>query len=109
MTGEVWRDVPSVPGVLVSSEGRVMHTPHREPAPHGATRPYGGTPHFGVWNKQDARFILLIRGKTHKVLDWWPKLFMGRPLLMGRLLCTSMRTLPIIGHPIFGGEAKKKT
>ena len=28
---EIWRDVPNVPGVLVSSEGRFMYAPHREP------------------------------------------------------------------------------
>jgi hypothetical protein len=38
--GEVWRDVPSLPGVLVSSEGRIMHAPHRRPMPHGGLRPY---------------------------------------------------------------------
>ena len=67
MIGEVWRDVPSVPGVLVSSEGRVMHAPYRAPMPYGGQRAYGGQPHFGVWNKQDCRFIIVIRGQTYKV------------------------------------------
>jgi hypothetical protein len=44
--GEIWRDVPSVPGILVSSEGRVMHTPYRGPLPNGGERPYGGQPAF---------------------------------------------------------------
>jgi hypothetical protein len=67
MNGEIWRNVPSVPGILVSSEGRVMHTPYRGPMPCGGERPYGGEPHFGVWNKQSGRFIVMIKGATHKV------------------------------------------
>ena len=67
LSGEIWRDVPSVPGVLVSSEGRVMFVPHREPMPKGGTRAYGGQPTFGVWNKADARFIIIVQGKTYKV------------------------------------------
>jgi hypothetical protein len=67
LSGEIWRDVPSVPGILVSSEGRIMHLPHREPMPKGGTRPYGGQPTFSVWSKADARFITIIDGKTHKI------------------------------------------
>jgi HNH endonuclease len=77
--GEIWRDVPSVPGILVSSEGRVMHVPHREPMPNGGERPYGGTPVFGVWNKQDGRFIILIHGKTYKVGRLVAEAFHGPP------------------------------
>jgi hypothetical protein len=67
MNGEIWRDVPSVPGILVSSEGRVMYAPHREPMPKGGTRPYGGQPTFGIWNKTHGRFTITIRNVTHKV------------------------------------------
>ena len=67
MEGEVWRDVPSVPGILVSSEGRVMHAPYRGAMPHGGERPYGGVPTFGVWAKDMARFIIGIHGRTYKV------------------------------------------
>ncbi len=69
VSGDIWRDVPSVPGILVSSEGRVMHVPHRERMPNGnGTRSYGGRPVFGVWNKADARFIIIIiDGKIYKV------------------------------------------
>jgi len=65
--GEIWRDVPSVPDILASSEGRVMYGPHREPMPKGGTRCYGGQPTFGVWSKQDGRFILVKDGVTYKV------------------------------------------
>jgi hypothetical protein len=79
MEGEVWRDVPSVDGVLVSSEGRVMYFPHREPMPHGGERSYGGTPTFGVWNKQDGRFIIGIHGKTYKIARLVAEAFHGPP------------------------------
>jgi hypothetical protein len=35
--------------------------------PHGGVRVYGGEPHFGVWNKQDGRFTVQVKGITHKV------------------------------------------
>ena len=78
-TGEIWRDVPSVPGILVSSEGRVMRTPHREPMPQGQLRPYGGEPHFGVWNKQDGRFITVVKGQTYKIHRLIAEAFHGPP------------------------------
>lgn len=67
MIGEVWRVVPSLPGILASSEGRIMTTPHVATMPNGGNRQYGGEPHFGVWNKQDGRFIVIVGGKTYKV------------------------------------------
>jgi HNH endonuclease len=79
MDGEVWRDVPSVPGILVSSEGRVMHTPYRGQMPNGSDRPYGGQPHFGVWAKDVGRFIIRIRGRTYKVHRLITEAFHGRP------------------------------
>ena len=66
-TGEIWRDVPSLPGILVSSEGRVMHTPHRVPGSNGGAQSCGGQPRFGVWNKADGRFTINVRGKSYKV------------------------------------------
>jgi hypothetical protein len=78
--GEVWRDVPSVPGVLVSSEGRVMYTPHRGPMPKGGERSYGGQATFGVWAKDDGRFILRNRTRgtpTYKVAQLICEAFHG--------------------------------
>ena len=67
MIGEIWRAVPSQPRLLVSSEGRVMTAPYFGTMPHGGQRPYGGQPYFGVWNKQDGRFIIVYKGKTYKI------------------------------------------
>lgn len=67
MIGEVWRVVPSKPRFLVSSEGRFMVSPYWGEMPNGGGRPYGGQPHFGVWDKQDSRFIVIYKGKTYKI------------------------------------------
>jgi hypothetical protein len=86
MTGEIWRDVPSVPGILVSSEGRIMYAPHREPMPNGGTRSYGGQPTFGVWNKTDGRFITVIHGHTHKIHQLIAEAFHGPARFVGAVV-----------------------
>ncbi len=77
MIGETWRMVPSAPQFMVSSEGRIMVTPYEAAMPHGGVRQYGGQPHFGVWNKQDARFIIIHKGKTYKVAQLVCEAFNG--------------------------------
>jgi hypothetical protein len=79
MEGEVWRDVPSVPGVLVSSEGRVMLLPYRKLMHHGGERSYGGQPVRGVWNKTLAARLVEVRGKTHTVTRLIAEAFLGPP------------------------------
>jgi hypothetical protein len=64
-TKEVWRSVPSVPGLLASSDGRLMTIPYSAPLPNGGQRQYGGSPTFGQWD--GCRYIHLFRGKTYKV------------------------------------------
>jgi hypothetical protein len=44
-----------------------MRVPYFGEMPNGGSRQYGGEPYFGVWNKQDGRFIINVGGKTHKV------------------------------------------
>lgn len=44
-----------------------MVKPYCGDMPNGGKRSYGGEPHFGVWNKQDGRFIVIYKGKTYKV------------------------------------------
>jgi hypothetical protein len=77
VNGEIWRNIPSVPGILVSSEGRVMTTPFRNSMPRGGERSYGGEPTFGVWAKDRARFIIGIRGQTYKVARLIAEAFHG--------------------------------
>lgn len=79
ITGEIWRDVPSCPGLLVSSEGRAMHIPYRAPMPSGGERSYGGEPHFGIWNKTDGRFQVFYKGKTYKMARLIAEAFHGEP------------------------------
>lgn len=62
---EVWRCVPSVPGLLASSQGRLMVVPRLHEMPHGGERQYGGTPTHGQWD--GARYIYVLAGKTYKV------------------------------------------
>ena len=83
MSGEIWRDVPSVPGILVSSEGRIMYAPQREPMPNGGTRPYGGQPPFGVWAKDEGRFVTRFRGNTYKMHRLIAKASLGPPPFEG--------------------------
>lgn len=66
MTGEIWRGVPSVEGLLVSNMGRVMVIPFQAEMPNGGLRWYGGFPHRGAL-ADGKRRIIRWRGKTHKV------------------------------------------
>lgn len=64
---EVWRGVPSLPGVEASSLGRVRKKPYTVSMPHGGVRTYVGTPTFGVWCKDEERFIYQYNRKSFKV------------------------------------------
>ena len=44
-----------------------MHAPYIGSMPGGGFRHYGGQPNWGVWNKQDGRFITVHKGHTYKV------------------------------------------
>lgn len=64
-----WAEVPSYPGILVSSEGEVMVEPHGR---------YGGKPTRGAWD--GSRYIYARRGnKTMKVHRLVCEAFNGLP------------------------------
>jgi hypothetical protein len=78
MIGEEWRDVPSAPGLLASSEGRIMSIPRRQEQ-HRGTRLYGGQPQFGSWSRKNARFYLTYLGRTYTVARLICEAFHGPP------------------------------
>jgi hypothetical protein len=57
----------------------MMVAPYWGTMPHGGGRPYGGQPHFGVWNKHDGRFITVYKGKTYKIARLVCEAFHGAP------------------------------
>jgi len=62
---EIWKEIPSVPGLLASSEGRVMVEVHEVEMPHGGIRRYGGKARTGSWTGE--RYIMRFRGRTYKI------------------------------------------
>lgn len=63
-----------------------MVAPYTASMPHGGDRQYGGQPHFGVWNKQDGRFIIVYKGRTYKVAQLVCEAFHG-PKPFARAVC----------------------
>lgn len=78
-TKEIWRIVPSLSGLLASSEGRLMVVPYMAALPNGGKRSYGGEPTYGQWDGE--RFIYVFRGKTYKAHRLICEAFNGAPLL----------------------------
>lgn len=62
---EIWRLVPSTPGLLASSKGRILVVPKLGDLPNGGQRQYGGIARKGSWD--GARYIFQWQGKTYKV------------------------------------------
>jgi hypothetical protein len=64
---EIWRHVPSIPGVMASSWGRVQVLPYEQKMPYGGSRTRSVAPTYGVWNKLDLRWQLTFKRKVYKV------------------------------------------
>lgn len=76
MEKEIWKPIPSIPGALASSIGRVWFPPKRQEAemPGGGRRTYKTAPTFGseektaTGRKESGRRMIARRfGKTYKV------------------------------------------
>lgn len=76
MEQEIWKPIPSIPGALASSIGRVWLPPKRQKAevPGGGKRTYKTAPTFGSEektstgrNESGRRMIIRRLGKTYKV------------------------------------------
>lgn len=77
-TREIWRSVPSLQGVMASSEGRVMVAPFVSDHPRsGGKKQYGGVPTAGSWDGD--RFIWRYGGKNYKVARLVCEAFSGAP------------------------------
>jgi hypothetical protein len=73
---EIWRSVPSLPGVIASSWGRIMLVPFIHSGTQGAKQ-YGGNPIYGQWDGD--RYVWVWRGKTRKVARLVCEAFHGPP------------------------------
>jgi hypothetical protein len=59
---EIWKPVPSIPGVLASSEGRLLLPPCYAPLPNGGYRLYETAPVKGVETKASKSSAYSYRG-----------------------------------------------
>lgn len=74
---EIWRLIPSVPGLLASSRGRIMVAPKFGKGKSGKPRQYGGFARPGQWD--GSRMIYTWKGRTFKVARLVCEAFNGPP------------------------------
>lgn len=59
---EIWKPVPSLPGVLASSDGRVLLPPRYAPLPNGGYRSYEPEPVYGAVTRANKNSTHSYRG-----------------------------------------------
>jgi hypothetical protein len=64
---EVWKPVPSVPGLSASSWGRIKIDPYDQKMPRGGVKRVEGIPRYGSWEEDGKRFNVMFKRKTYKV------------------------------------------
>lgn len=77
ITSEIWRDVPSVPGLYASSEGRLQLRGFTHKMRNGRVLVRDSKPVIGQWD--GSRYIYVLRGKTYKVARLVCEAFHGPP------------------------------
>jgi hypothetical protein len=65
---EVWKPVPSLPGVMASSEGRILLPPRHAPLPNGGVRLYLPKPSLGTITRA-------AKGAKHEYRNYWTRHF----------------------------------
>lgn len=81
---ELWCLVPSVPGLLASSYGRILVVPKFGELPNGGQRQYGSIARKGSWDGE--RYILQWQAKTYKIARLVCEAFHG-PAPEGMNIC----------------------
>lgn len=63
---EVWKPVPSLPGVMASEEGRILLPPRHAPLPNGGVRLYLTKPALGT-------IASAAKDAQHKYRNYWTR------------------------------------
>ena len=84
MAEEIWKEIPSLPGVKASSLGRLLAPEVTANMPHGGTRSYKTKPILGTKRKakKDAK---------HQYYGW---LYRGKNYKVHRLVCEAFNGIP---------------
>lgn len=82
---EVWKPVPSLKGVMASSEGRILLPPRHAPLPHGGFRLYTPKPVRGVVTRATV-------GARHSYRGVYAKFFGN--IKVHRAVCEAFHGLP---------------